>query len=138
MSLVVNDTVKMEWESNRWLQSKGEKGKPGVFLFACKEYETDKGVIPVFFNAYVAWVHYDEEGTFSFDEVKANVTGADYDTAFPEMYAECKVILRLGETAEQADMRYVEQFGLQNVLDDIVARLDDLEPYGVEKDVPLS
>lgn len=132
MSKVVNSVVKMEWESNRFLQSKASKKTgDGVFFFACKDYQTEKGLVPVFFNPYHAWVHFDEDGLFYFEDLKQHVTKTQ-DNTFPETAEEYHPILNIGE---DFDMELVEKYGLEPFMDDIRARLDDIAPYGEEKEV---
>ena len=132
MAKVVNNVVKMEWESTRFLQTKATKGQPAVFLFACKEYQTPTGVVPVFFNPYHAWIHYDEDGLFSFKELKDYII-EDQDFTFPETAMEYHPIINAGE--DECDMSLIEHFGLQEYVEDIKARLDDIMPYGEEKEV---
>lgn len=133
MSLVVNNIVKMEWEQKRWLQSKAGKGKNPVFIFACKDYEAEDGtIVPVFFNDSFAWIHADEEGTFSFDELKESVKN-DYDESFPEAYSEFQPLFDV-ENGE-FDEELLEEYGIGAYADDIKARVFDLKPYGEVTDV---
>lgn len=132
MALVINDTVKMEWQENRWLQTVGRGKKPPVFILACKDYSVDGKIVPVFFNPFSAWVHADADGTFSFAEIK-DFLASEADSTFPENYSEYKCIVKAG--SDEVDMSVVEEFGLGEYVDDIVARLRDIEPYGEEKEV---
>ena len=70
MSFVINDIVKMEWEKSRWIQTKAGKNKRSAFILACKEYETENGVVPVFFTANKAFLFVDDEGLWSFQDIK--------------------------------------------------------------------
>jgi len=137
MAVVVNDVVKMEWEQSRFLQTKsGGKNKKPVFILACKDYPSDSpealnGVVPVFFNTSSAWLHIDDEGLFPYSEIKNFLKGG-IDYTFPECYGEYNPILTLG--SDNVDMDLVKRFGLEEYVDDIKARLEDLSPYGDEKD----
>lgn len=130
MSVVVNDIVKMEWDSSRWLQTKGSKksNKSSAFIFACKEYENSKGeLIPVFFDAGSAWIMADEDGIFSFDELK-NFARTNYDSSFPEAFEGYHPIVTVDD--KNPDMELLTEYGIEGYADDIIARLDDLKPYG--------
>lgn len=133
MSIVVNNVVKMEWDTKRFLQTKAAKGKEPVFILACKEYDTKNGIIPVFFNPYHAWVHYDEDGVFTFADMLENVSGSSYDRNFPENAEEYHPLFSIGEPS--ANMSMLKKFGLEEYAEDIEARLRDVAPYGEEKDV---
>ena len=133
MAKVVNNVVKMEWEQNRFLQSKESKrgAGDGVFFFACKDYVANGEIVPVFFNPYHAWVHFDEDGLFYFEDLKQHVMKTQ-DNTFPETAEEYHPILSVGE---DFDMELIEKYGLTEYMDDIRARLQDIIPYGEEKEV---
>lgn len=137
MGLVINKYIKMPWERSRWLQTKAERGKEPAFIFACHEYETSVGTVPVMFTPYVAWIHIDDEGTFTFDDLAANISEANYDAGFPESYEEFTPIIRAGESRESADEVILAEWGLVEHLEDIMARLEDLSEFGRETEVNM-
>ena len=135
MSLVINDTVKMEWQQNRWIQTKAGKGKRSTFIMACKEYETEFGTVPVFFTAFSAFLFTDEEGIWSFADIK-NFIKENYDQSFPEAYEEYKEIGT--NPVRDLDEDVLEEYGLSAFAQDIMERLEDLQPYGDEEEVSMS
>lgn len=131
--LVINSTVKKEWRADRWLQTSATGRKEPIFILACVDYQTPKGTVPVFFNPYVAWVHADDAGVFTFGEIKDFLKGG-IDYSFPDNYDEYRPVLRAGSD-EEFDMHIVSEFGLEEFLDDIRERLLDLAPYGEEVEI---
>lgn len=135
MAKVVNNVVKMEWEANKFLTSKPSKegGDDYIFFFACVEYETEAGIVPVFFNPFHAWVHFDEDGFFFFEDLKQHILKTK-DNTFPETAEEYHPLISIGE---DFDMSLIKKYGLEPYMDDIKARLYDLVPYGEEKEVVM-
>lgn len=134
MGMVINDTVKMQWEDNRWIQTKGGKGKRPTFILACKEYNTENGVVPVFFNAFTAFVFEDEDGLWGFGDIKKFIK-ENYDQSFPEVYDEYREI---GVNPDrELDEELLAELGLTEYAQDIKDRLEDLQPYGDEEEVSL-
>lgn len=134
MGLVVNDIVKMEWDDKYWLQGKAA-GDRTFFIFACKNYETSKGTIPVFFNAFNAWVFSDDEGLWTFEDARDFIT-ENYDEAYPNSYEGYEPIFEMyDESVDVADKLTVEKYDLKEHLPDILARLQDLEEFGIDHEV---
>lgn len=132
MSFVVNDVVTMEWEKSLWLQSKASAGKKSVFMCACNKYENDEGEeIPVFFVATTAFIMEDEDGIYSFSDVK-DLVKKEYSSSFPEMYEDYTPICTMPEC--QCDMEVLERLGLTEHAEDIQKRLMDIAPYGEDYD----
>ena len=98
---------------------------------ACKEYLSINGnMIPVFFNSDTAWVHEDEEGTFSFAELKKFVQD-EADSTFPEMFEEYHPLVVADEGVNEAN---IQKYGLSKVKEELINRLKDLAPYSQVSD----
>ena len=124
----------MEWDDNRWIQTKAGKDKRAVFILACKEYDTENGKVPVFFNAFSAFVFEDEDGLWSFSDIKKFIKD-NYDQSFPEVYDEYK---ELGTNPlREIDEDALEEYGLSEFAEDIANRLEDLQSYGDEEEVGI-
>lgn len=131
--LVVNDTVKMEWAKNLWVQTKGTKKKEGIFIFSCVEYEGSNGVVPVFFRPTCAWVFKDEDGSYlSFDDVREFVK-TNFNSSFPEMIEGYVNLYELGD--DECKTEILEMYGIEDMADDIKARVMDIAPYGESPEV---
>lgn len=135
MALVVNNTVKMEWEKSLWLQTKGTKQVPSCFILAAKQYEGTEGTVCVFFRSTCAWVFIDEEGTYEFEDVKEYVKSG-LDSSFPEYVEGFHCLYELGE--DSCNMKELSDLGLEEFADDIKARVEDLAPYGEEFEVKFN
>lgn len=133
MSFVINDIVKMEWEKSRWIQTKAGKNKRSAFILACKEYETaENGVVPVFFTANKAFLFMDDEGLWSFQDIK-NFIKDNYDQSFPEAYNEyVEIADNLSDFIAEDEL---EKYGLMEFERDIAERSEDLKPFGEETEV---
>ncbi len=135
MALVDNNVVKMEWEKSGFLTKK--QGKATAFYVATKMYKSSKlGNIPVFFDPFMAYVWRDA-GTkydlWSVSDLKGFIKES-YDSGFPTSYTDnCVPVVHYGE--EEVDQEMLEELGLTEYADDILARIQDLAPYGEEKEV---
>lgn len=135
MGNIVDNVVKMEWDASKALYTKG--GAQGrTFVFASKEYQTDLGTVTVFFNCYTAFIWADDAGEPTEDRYNAKElkdwVKENLDEAFPINYDNYIPIIEYG-TDEIIDEN-VEKYGLQEYVDDIIARLNDVKPYGNEVD----
>lgn len=135
MALVKNNMVKMDWEKDIFIVLKN-----GVFVVAGQDYESSKGETrTVFFNANTAflWItdaHTDEEDYWDGKELKSWLK-ENLDGAFPINYDEYVPIVNWG--SDKVDMAILEEYGLEQYADDILARLKDLEGYDKEEDKPV-
>ena len=127
MEYVANDVVKMEWEKDKWVQTKG-----GRFIFACKQYTNGNGeTIDVCFNPWYAFVmENEEEEPLTFSDVKNMVKGGVGDD-FPECYDGFVALVENWEVQE--DM--IELYKLEDSVDDIEARARDLGAMAEENEV---
>lgn len=141
MAIVENNIVKMEWDKAGWLQTKASgMNKNGTFIFGSKDYEsTVKGTVTVFFNADMAFLwaseaHTDEEDMWNASELK-DWCKQNLDGAFPDMYDECVVVINSGD--DECIDEVLEEYGIAEHKADIEARLQDVRPFGEEKEVNL-
>lgn len=130
---VIDNVVKMEWERKNCLYINGDKGKK-IFVYASKDYETKLGVVTVFFDCYTAFIWADNAGTpeedrYNAKEMKTWVKD-NLDEAFPTDYENFIPIIDYGD--DKVNQAMVEKYGLEDYVDDIIARLDDVRPYGDE------
>lgn len=133
MALVVNNIVKMEWQTENWLATKAKGGKPGMFIMAAQPYTNKDGeTVAVIFTAHTAFLWGDDEGLWTADEVrdwcKKNVDGS-----FPTAYDEYIAIIPYG--SNEADDAILEKYGLSEYKEDIENRRIDLIPFGADKDM---
>lgn len=134
MSLVKDNVVKMDWEANDCLYTKGGKfGK--TFIFASKEYSTSQGSITVFFNCDTAFLwasdpNTEDEDLWNAKELKS-VLKKNISEAFPVNYAEYVPVIEYGDT--EVIQEVVEKYGLEDYVDDIKARLEDVSGYAKEQ-----
>lgn len=137
MALVSNSIVKMDWEKSGWLQTKASSKGSAKFIFASKEYFSNKlnAKIAVFFRSDCAWIWADAgtDDTWSVAELK-DWAKTNVDGSFPHMYSEFIPVIESGDV--DCEMAVLERFGLVEYKDDIEARLRDIKPYGFEKDEP--
>lgn len=131
--LVVNDIVKLDWDADRWLATSGKKGKRSVFICASQGYETENGLVDVFFTSNTAFVFEDEEGLYPYEDLYASIKAAAKEGAmdFPMGFDEYVPIIESGEN--ECTLSVLEKYGLTQYKDDIEARKKDLEPYGIEE-----
>lgn len=128
MSLVVNNVVKMEWQSENWLTT-----KQNMFVMAAQNYTNKDGeTIAVVFTAHTAFLWGDEEdGLWSAKEVrdwcKKNVDGS-----FPTEYDEYIPVIPYG--MNEALDSVLEEYGLTEYKEDIENRRADLIPFGLDRD----
>lgn len=134
MGIVVNDIVKMEWQENRFLQVKGT-GKEKVFVLSCVDYQTPKGVVPVFFNPEIAWILEDDHGLFEFADVKDYLSNEN-DPMFPESMNECYILANV--QGEIVNEEKIQKWGLEEYKADIMKRIKDVAPYAEEKEVQIT
>lgn len=133
--LVVNNIVKMEWKKNRFVQTVASKGKQATFIMACQEYKNKNGdIVPVFFTGTTAWLHFDEQGLYTFAELKDFVK-SNFDQSFPEVYTEYHEIAT--NPSSDVNMELLEEYGIEEYADDIIERLRDLQPYAEETTVDM-
>lgn len=133
---VVDNVVKMDWDADKALYTKGGKlGK--TFIFAGKDYETSVGVITVFFNCDTAFIWADDAGEETEDRYNAKELKAwvkdNLDEAFPINYSNYIPVIDFGADEVNADV--IEKYDLGAYVDDILARINDVKPYGEEKNV---
>lgn len=131
---VVDNVVKMEWDSSKALYTKG--GKLGrTFIFASKDYETSVGTVTVFFNCYTAFIWASDAGTEDEDRWNASELKSwvkdNLDDAFPMNYGEYIPIIEYG--SREVKQEVIDKYDLGSFVDDILARLKDVEPYSDEK-----
>lgn len=135
MALVVNNIVKMEWEKSGWLATKGKNGSQGAFIFASKDYASERGVdITVFFTSDTAFIwasdaHTAEEDIWSGADLK-DWCKSNLDGSFPHQYDEYVAVIDSGEATANDDI--LQEYGLTKYKDDIEARMRDISPYGEE------
>lgn len=125
--------VNMDWESSGFLT----KNKGKLFLVACKEYESSNpeyDTLTVMFTPKTAFLFiYDKDGD---DETLYNIGSIkkwlkdNYDSSFPTMYEEYTPLI----DGDQVDSYALEKYGLTAYADDIIARIEDLEYFGLETD----
>lgn len=134
MALVVNNIVTMEWQTANFF-----KTSKGAFIWASKEYDTEKGKVTVFFNCNTAFIFRtpedadDAEDIWDTKELKEFLK-KNMDGSFPLQYEEYLPLITWGNS--KVDAEVAEQYGLTEFISDIEARLKDVEPFGDEKDKP--
>lgn len=135
---IVDNFVKMDWEASGavFMSSKGKKNR--VFVYASKVYDTVVGEITVFFTAHTAFLWADDAGTededlYNASDLKGQL-GEVLDNGFPDLYTNYIPIIRSGESTCVAEN--IEKYGLAEFEDDIIARLEDVSVYGIERDTP--
>ena len=132
MSKVINDIVKMEWNSEDMLFTKNK-----MFVVAAREYETEKGKITVFFTSTACFLWITDEGLSSQDMWSRNdlfnYLKASLDGSFPEMYDDY-VPLTNGNTSIMNDA-VLDKFGLLSYKEEITRRQEDIAPYGELHDI---
>lgn len=135
MGLVINDMVKMEWQEDLWLQTKGRNGKTGAFVYCTKEYtKADGTVIPVHFNAECAFM-WDEEPDKETPDLWTAAELRDFvkkerDGAFPNNFDQFVALISNGDEDCKEDV--LKRYGLEEFKADIEARRKDLMPFAVE------
>lgn len=132
MALVINNTVKMEWEKSLWLQTKGRGGQEGIFVYAGQNYTTANGnVITVGFNSRSCFLFVDNYGTsdediWEGDEVKD--FAKDNMSDFPFGYEE-HITLLVEDGTFDFDDEKLAHFGLSEHKEDLIARMKDVAQY---------
>ena len=140
MGKVINDIVKMDWDSKGWLQTSAKRGK-GVFIFASKDYDsTNHGKVTVFFTARAAFIFASDAGTdteelWNAKELMDFVKGNGYEEDFPYAYDEYVPVIDEGDM--ECDAEVLATYGIEAYKSDIEARLDDVTPFGKEEDLQL-
>lgn len=135
MSLVINDVVKMEWQSEGWLQTSAKRGK-SIFIFASQKYQsTTHGEVSVFFAPTTAFLMVDGDGTPWSAESLIPIIKKEYTSSFPFDYEEYTAIIDSGE--EECSVSVLEKYGLVDAKEDIEARMRDIMPYSEESIINL-
>lgn len=136
MALVKNSIVKMDWESDSFILMKN-----GVFVVAGQDYlSSTRGVnLTVFFNANTAflWIsepHTEEEDYWNAKELRSWLK-ENIDGSFPINFEEYVPIVEWG--ADVCNQNILEEYGLTEYADDILARVKDLADYDKEEDKPV-
>ena len=132
MAIVENNIVRMDWEKSEWLETKG-----GTFIFAGKTYAGERGDVSVLFNSDTGfiWVgdyNTDAEDIWSASDVRSWFK-KEKPSDFPYAYEEMIPVIDVDGIKDDV----LEHFGLAEFRDDIIARFNDIKPYGEEKDVKL-
>lgn len=140
MNLVVNDTVKMEWDKAGWLQTAARKGKKPTFIMASQNYESTKyGTLSVCFTATTAFLFVDGRGTseqdiWSAEDLIATLKD-DMPGNFPYSLEQYAPIIASGE--ENCIDDALTEFGLEAYKGDIEKRMKDVAPFGYETDFKM-
>lgn len=135
---VIDNVVKMEWDASKAVYTKG--GRTGrTFIYAAKDYETKVGTVTLFFNCDTVFIWAsdagtDEEDRWNAQELKAWIK-TNLNGLFPTNYAEYVPVVEYGATTVQQDV--IEKYGLEEYVDDILARLADVKPYSIEETMSL-
>ena len=138
MSLLKDNVVKMDWETDDCLFTKGGKfGK--TFIFASKEYSTPKGNITVFFTCDTAFLwasdpNTEDEDLWNAKELKS-VLKKNISEAFPVNFREYVPLIEYGATEVLEEV--VDKYGLGKHVEDIKKRLEDVSGYAEEKTAQL-
>lgn len=140
MGLVVNDTVKMEWQTEGWLQTSARKGRKATFIMASQNYETNKyGRISVCFTSTTAFLIVDNRGCDDIDIWTAqDVIGMlkrDMPDGFPYCFDNYVPIIESGES--ECVEGTLAEFDLTPYKDDIEKRMKDIAPFGYETDFKM-
>lgn len=138
--IVENNTVKMEWSKDGWLQTSAKKGKTPTFILASKDYTNKDGVvISVIFTATTAFVFADDFGGENEDIWKASelidTIKSDMPGDFPYTLEQYVAIIDSGEAS--CRMSVLEKLGLVEYKEDIEARMIDIAPFGYEEDLKV-
>lgn len=136
MGFVVNNVVKMKWDEKGFIAPKIKNSGKVMFMLATQEYKNKDGeVISVFFTTDSAFLFVDNYGTAE-ERVWTLAEMRDWvievrDTAY-YLYDEYAPVIASGDSDCIADV--LEKYGLTEYADDISKRLDDIRPYGYERD----
>lgn len=138
--IVENNTVKMEWEKDCWLQTSAKSGKTPTFILAAKNYTNTKGrEISVIFTATTAFVFADDFGTANEDIWTAgeliSTIKSDMPGDFPYTLEQYVPIIDSGES--DCKVSVLEKLGLMEYKEDIEARMMDIAPFGYETDLKM-
>lgn len=135
MALVINNVVKMEWNKDLWLQTSSRGGSPSIFIMAAHKYVNKDGkTISVIFVPDTAFLFADDAGTenediWTAEDLRATLK-SDFGGVFPYSYDQYIPII--GADADTDAV--LERYGLSEYKEDIEKRLDDISPYGEEKE----
>lgn len=140
MDLVINDTVKLEWQKSGWLQTAARKGKKPTFIMASQSYESTKhGTLSVCFTATTAFLFVDGAGTADMDIWSAEDLIAtlkeDMPGNFPYSLEQYVPIIASGEDTCLEGV--LEEYGLEAHKEDIERRMKDVAPFGYETDFKM-
>lgn len=133
---VENDVVKMEWETDLWLQTTSRGKRKPIFIMCAKNYETDNGTVSVNFCPETCFVFGDnifEEGQdlWSAEDLIGTIK-ADMPGNFPyglEQY------VPLHNADSSLNVVTLEKLGLLPYKEDIEKRFQDILQYGEEVEV---
>ena len=130
--LVINNKVSMEWEK------RGFFVKGGKFYFGSKEYDTATDKVCVFFTTDMAFIFFDDEGRFGLKDMMAFAREAgNISERFPCDYDDNYTIITRPYVGESGfvNNKVVAELGLEDYIDDIIARVKDLSDYDKSIDV---
>lgn len=137
MEYVVNNIVKMQWDKAGWLQANTRGKKEGRFILASQDYTNSEGkVVSVIFTDGAAFVLADDwftpqETIWTAKEVISYVK-REKPGNFPyDCLDSYYPIIEAGDSEVSAVV--VEHLHLEQHVDDIKARLEDIAPYGYEQ-----
>lgn len=139
--LVNNGIVKMEWEKDKFLTRKSKGSGQTIFVAATHEYTNSEGkTVTVTFRPDLAFIWCDDyneptEKVWNtkeqFSWLKTNFGSGDgYPTEYDDNYYPlCE--------GDQLYSILISHFGLDDCIDDIRNRADDLSPYGEEHEIEM-
>lgn len=136
MGFVVNNVVKMKWDERGFIAPKVKNSGKVRFMLAIQEYKNKDGeTIPVFFTTDSAFMFVEgygtpEEKVWSLTEMRDWVIDVR-DTSY-HLYDEYAPVILSGESECIANV--LEKYGIEEYASDIEMRLDDIRPYGYERD----
>ena len=135
MSPVINNIVKMEWDKELWLQTSSRGKSPAVFIMAAHKYVNKDGkTISVIFVPGTAFMFIDGAGTenediWTAEDLRATLK-AGFGGGFPQSYDQYVPIIGVATDTDAV----LEKYGLSEHKEDIEKRLDDIDPFGEEKE----
>lgn len=136
MGFVVNNVVKMRWDEKGFIAPKVKNSGKVRFMLAIEEYKNKDGeTVPVFFTTDSAFMFVEGYGTptekvWSLTEMRDWVISVR-DTSY-HLYDEYAPVIASGESECIANV--LEKYGIEEWKSDIEKRLDDIRPYGYERD----
>lgn len=134
--IIINDTVKMEWQASGYLEV---KGKGAHFVVASKVYDSADGVkIPVFFttNSAFLWADYagtEQEDLWSVRDLIEWIKKEGEDSHFPAGFDDNYIPI-IVEGADVCIDEQLEKYGLTAFKADIEERLADVRQFVIYED----